>query len=210
MDARRGRVEITRRGDDREGTAHQREPALEGQHEPGAGGGCGRPSGRGRGDRACLDRQQGNPRVHRLRHLRQDRREALRVRRGLLQRSHRQGRRVRRLHRGVAGVLRRHGRVAASAHGPDVLRRRGELPLQAGRRRRRGAPGRGHRGGRPDQQVLPDQLPAPRLQLLLEPRLRTHPRRGGRRRRGPAHHARAGPQHGLDAQVHRGRPRRGH
>lgn len=51
----------------------------------------------------------------------------------------------------------------------------------------------GHRGGRPDQQVLPDQLPAPRLQLLLEPRLRTHPRRGGRRRRGLAHHARAGP-----------------
>ena len=49
------------------------------------------------------------------------------------------------------------------------------------------------RGGRPDQQVLPDQLPAPRLQLLLEPRLRTHPRRGGRRRRGLAHHARAGP-----------------
>lgn len=41
--------------------------------------------------------------------------------------------------------------------------------------RRCGAPGRGHRGGRPDQQVLPDQLPAHCVQLLLEHCLRAQP-----------------------------------
>lgn len=44
--------------------------------------------------------------------------------------------------------------------------------------RRCGAPGRGHRGGRPDQQVLPDQLPAHCVQLLLGHCLRAQPRRG--------------------------------
>ncbi len=59
----------------------------------------------------------------------------------------------------------------------------------AGGRRGRGSARRGYRGGRPDQQVLPDQFHARGGFQLLEHHLRPHPRRSRGRRRGAAHHA---------------------
>ena len=146
MDACRGRVEITRRGDDREGTAHQREPALEGQHEPRAGGG-GRPPLRPRAWRPSLSGSAtrksagASPAAFAARPARS---AACSPRTAATSSSPRRaecdgfivGSPV--YYAGMAGSLRALMR-------PDVLRRRGELPLQARRRRRRGAPGRGHR-----------------------------------------------------------------